>query len=152
MPLIPASSFRRRTPETQKTLRSTRPDRQIASSAQRSPRLRCLVAEAAAQFVYSGFHTDGAEEDAGVGSRQDGLKSDTVATAFPKILCSLKGDPLSHGHGADPSGLQRRRRSGLLCGGLRSTRSSNTDQTSNCNEVSLKPLNVCLVSNTEDRL
>lgn len=36
MPLIPASSFRRRTPETQKTLRSTRPDRQIASPAQRS--------------------------------------------------------------------------------------------------------------------
>lgn len=51
------------------------------------------------------LRTDGAEEDAGVGSREDRLKPDTVPTAFPKILSPLIGDALSHGDGADPPGL-----------------------------------------------
>lgn len=42
-----------------------------------------------------------------MGSREDGLKTDAVAAAFPKILSSLIGDSLSHRHGADPSGLER---------------------------------------------
>lgn len=44
-----------------------------------------------------------------MGSREDGLKADAVATAFPKILSSLVGDSLGHRHGADPPGLQRKR-------------------------------------------
>lgn len=50
--------------------------------------------------------THSAEEDAGVGAREDGLKAHAIATAFPKILSSLVGDPLSHRHGADPPGLK----------------------------------------------
>lgn len=52
------------------------------------------------------LRTHGAEEDAGVGSREDGLETDAVATAFSKILSSLVGDSLGHRHGADPSGLE----------------------------------------------
>lgn len=50
--------------------------------------------------------THGAEKDAGVGPRKDGLKADTVATAFPRIFPSLVGDAFSHRDGADPPGLQ----------------------------------------------
>lgn len=53
------------------------------------------------------FRTDGAEEDAGVRSREDGFETDAVATTFPEGLSSLVGDALSHRHGADPSGLER---------------------------------------------
>lgn len=41
-----------------------------------------------------------------MGSREDGLKPDAVATGFPKILSSLVGDSLGHRHGADSSGLE----------------------------------------------
>lgn len=60
--------------------------------------------------------TDGAEEDAGVGSREDGLKTDAVAAALPKILSSLVGDSLGHRHSADPSGLEGGRELPSLCG------------------------------------
>lgn len=50
--------------------------------------------------------THGAEEDAGVGARKDGLEADAVAAAFARILSSLVGDSFSHRDGADPSGLQ----------------------------------------------
>lgn len=40
--------------------------------------------------------THGAEEDAGVGARKDGLKADAVATALSRILSSLVGDSFSH--------------------------------------------------------
>ena len=53
--------------------------------------------------------TDGAEEDAGVGSRQDRLKTNAVTAAFPEILSPFIGHTLGHGHGADPSGLKRGR-------------------------------------------
>lgn len=62
------------------------------------------------------WRTDGAEEDAGVRSREDGLKADAVATGFPNILSSLVGDPLGHRHGADPSGLETVREGPWLCG------------------------------------
>lgn len=52
------------------------------------------------------LRTNGAEEDASVGSRQDGLEADAVAAAFPKILSSLVGDALGDRHGTDPSGLR----------------------------------------------
>lgn len=48
-------------------------------------------------------------------SGEDGLKADAVAAAFPKILSSLKGDSLSHGHSTDPSGLETGRESGSEC-------------------------------------
>lgn len=50
--------------------------------------------------------THSAEEDAGMGAREDGLEAHTIATAFPKILSSLVGNPLSHRYGADPPGLK----------------------------------------------
>lgn len=40
--------------------------------------------------------THGAEEDAGVGARKDGLEADAVATAFARILSSLVGHSLGH--------------------------------------------------------
>ena len=51
--------------------------------------------------------THSAEEDAGMGPRQDGLKPYAVAAALPWVLSPLKGHPLSHRHGADPSRLER---------------------------------------------
>lgn len=41
-----------------------------------------------------------------MGSRQDRLEADAVATAFPKILSSLVGDALGDRHGTDPSRLR----------------------------------------------
>lgn len=100
MPLIPASSFRSRTPSTGNT-------RHLLGSALilkvPAPLFLSAVLQGAAQWR---LRTDGAEKDARVGSRQDGLEADAVAAAFPKILSSLVGNALGDRHGTDPSGLR----------------------------------------------